>query len=62
MIAGQQCLITTVVMPTGWSIIGRSGIQIMQDDPDNPFLFNVGDSVVFERITRAELPIEMQSP
>jgi inhibitor of KinA len=62
MIAGPQCLITTVVMPTGWSIIGRSGIQIMQDDPDNPFLFNVGDSVVFERITRAELPIEMQSP
>lgn len=62
MIAGPQCLITTVVMPTGWSIIGRSPIEIMKDDPDNPFLFNVGDSVVFERIARDALPAEMQMP
>ncbi len=62
MIAGPQCLITTVVMPTGWSIIGRSPIEIMKDDPDNPFLFNVGDSVVFERIARDALPTEMQHP
>lgn len=62
MIAGPQCLITTVVMPTGWSIIGRSAVQIMQNDPDNPFLFNVGDSVTFERIHRDALPADMQTP
>lgn len=62
MIAGPQCLITTVVMPTGWSIIGRSPVQIIQDDPDDPFLFKVGDTVEFERISRADLPIEMQTP
>ena len=62
MIAGPQCLITTVVMPTGWSIIGRSPLQIIQDNPDDPFLFKVVDTVVFDRIERADLPIELQSP
>ncbi len=62
MIAGPQCLITTVVMPTGWSIIGRTAVQVMQDDPDNPFLFNVGDSVTFERIRREDLPARLQAP
>jgi KipI family sensor histidine kinase inhibitor len=54
MIAGPQCLITTLKMPTGWSIIGRSPTQVMTDDPDKPFLFDVGDHVRFHRITRAE--------
>jgi inhibitor of KinA len=52
-IAGQQCLITTLTMPTGWSIIGRSPTSIFTGDPDHPFLFDVGDRVVFERIDRA---------
>ena len=43
-IAGPQCLTTTVKMPTGWSIIGRSDTRIMTDDPDRPFLFDVGDT------------------
>lgn len=62
MIAGPQCLITTVVMPTGWSIIGRTSIKVIQEDPNNPFLFNVGDTVVFDRINRKDLPAEMQVP
>lgn len=52
-IAGPQCLITTLTMPTGWSIIGRSPTAIFTHDPDNPFLFDVGDSVTFERIDAA---------
>ncbi len=52
MIAGPQCLVTTVKMPTGWSIIGRSPTQVMTGDPDRPFLFDVGDTVTFHRITR----------
>ncbi len=49
-IAGGQCLITTLKMPTGWSVIGRSPTQVLLDDPDRPFLFDVGDEVTFERI------------
>lgn len=52
-IAGPQCLITTLTMPTGWSIIGRSPTQVLTGDPDHPFLFDVADRVVFERIDLA---------
>lgn len=52
-IAGAQCLITTLTMPTGWSIIGRSPTRILTNDPNHPFLFDVGDSVEFERIDAA---------
>jgi len=52
-IASAQCLVSTIVMPTGWSIIGRSPTPILLDDPDQPFLFDVGDKVSFERIDLA---------
>ena len=52
-IAGAQCLITTLTMPTGWWIIGRSPTQILLPDPAKPFLFDVGDNVHFNRIDRA---------
>lgn len=52
-IAGPQCLITTLTMPTGWSIIGRSPTAILTGDPHHPFLFDVGDQVTFERIDLA---------
>lgn len=54
MIAGPQCLVTTLVMPTGWWVIGRSPTPILTGDPTRPFLFDVGDKVRFRRITRAE--------
>lgn len=53
-IAGPQCLVTTLTMPTGWMIIGRSPTRILQNDPDQPFLFNVGDHVRFKRMTANE--------
>ncbi len=49
-IAGPQCIVTTLTMPTGWSILGRSPTQIFTGDPQHPFLFDVGDGVVFKRI------------
>lgn len=49
-VAGAQCLITTLTMPTGWSIIGRSPTSIFTGNPDHPFLFDVGDRVTFERV------------
>lgn len=53
-IAGAQCLVTTLTMPTGWWIIGRSPTRILTADPARPFLFDIGDRVQFRRITRAE--------
>lgn len=52
-IAGAQCLVTTLLMPTGWWIIGRSPTRILTGDPARPFLFDVGDKVRFRRISRA---------
>lgn len=54
MIAGPQCLVTTLKMPTGWSILGRSPTEVLTQDPSRPFLFDVGDRVRFRRIDRAE--------
>jgi inhibitor of KinA len=49
-IAGAQCLITTLTMPTGWWVIGRSPTAVLTGDPLRPFLFDVGDRVVFRRV------------
>jgi len=49
-IAGPQCLVTTIEMPTGWSIIGRSPTKVLRPEADRPFLFDPGDRVRFERV------------
>lgn len=46
-IAGPQSLVTTLRMPTGWSVLGRSPTPILQDDPDEPVRFDLGDRVQF---------------
>jgi len=53
-IAGPQCIVTTVTMPAGWWVLGRSPARILTGDPDRPFLFDVGDRVRFTRIDRAD--------
>lgn len=55
LIAGAQCLVSTLVMPTGWWIIGRSPTAILTGDAARPFLFDVGDRVRFRRIGAAEM-------
>ena len=55
LIAGPQCLISTLKMPTGWWIVGRSDAKILGDDPDRPFLFDVGDHITFHRVRREAL-------
>jgi len=59
MIAGPQCLVTTLVMPTGWSILGYTNAAIMRDDPADPFLIKVGDKVRFRRAGPEILPPQM---
>lgn len=54
-IAGGQCLVTTLTMPTGWWVIGRSPTRILTGQAARPFLFDVGDRVRFRRVTAAEL-------
>lgn len=61
LIAGPQCLVTTLTMPTGWSIIGRSPTRILTRDAQSPFLFDVGDRVRFKRIDRARYDACMQN-
>ncbi|PTQ11575.1 kinase [Sphingomonas oleivorans] len=53
-VAGPQCIVTTLTMPTGWWIIGRSPTPILRAQAERPFLFDVGDRVRFRRIDRAE--------
>jgi inhibitor of KinA len=54
-IAGQQCIVTTFTMPTGWWIIGRSPAKDFDADSRNPFFFQIGDIVRFSRIPASEL-------
>jgi inhibitor of KinA len=49
-IAGPQCIVTTLEMPSGWWRIGRSPNRILDPELEHPFLFNVGDGVQFVRV------------
>ncbi|WP_421848090.1 5-oxoprolinase subunit B family protein [Novosphingobium sp.] len=49
-IAGAQCLITTLPMPTGWWVIGHTSLVILDPARDKPFLFDPGDLIRFQRI------------
>ena len=51
MIAGGQCLITTLPMPTGWWVIGATRVQVLLPDG---FLFRPGDRVRFARQSRGD--------
>lgn len=60
-IAGRQCLVTTLTMPTGWWVVGRSPTRILRPQAEHPFLFAVGDRVRFKRIDRAAYSTLAQS-
>ena len=49
-IAGQQCIVTTFIMATGWWIIGRSSARLFLPEQEEPVLFGVGDEVRFVRV------------
>jgi inhibitor of KinA len=52
MIAGGQCLITTLPMPTGWWVIGATRTPVLRPDDAEPFLLRPGDRVRFTRQER----------
>lgn len=53
-VAGAQCLITTLTMPTGWWILGRTRTRVLTGEAERPFLFDVGDRIRFHRLSLAE--------
>ncbi|OWK33410.1 5-oxoprolinase subunit B family protein [Sphingomonas dokdonensis] len=55
MVAGPQCLITTLEMPTGWWVIGQTPARVLDAGSEKPFLFEPGDRVRFTRISEAAL-------
>jgi inhibitor of KinA len=54
MIAGGQCLVTTLPMPTGWWVIGATRTPVLRADDARPFLFQPGDRVRFTHQSRAD--------
>jgi inhibitor of KinA len=54
-VAGPQCIVTTLTMPTGWWVIGRSPTRILSPGGGRALLFDVGDRVRFRRVGRAAL-------
>ncbi len=52
-IAAGQALISTVAMPSGWHILGRTPELLFVPSRDPAFLVAVGDVITFERIDRA---------
>lgn len=54
LIAGPQCLITTIVMPSGWWNIGRTSVTPLQSGQEKQFLFDVGDRIEFIRMDESD--------
>lgn len=52
-IAGEQVVIAGVASPTGWHMIGRTPLRVLDLDREPPFVFNVGDEVVFDPVDAA---------
>ena len=50
LIAGPQALVTTLDMPTGWWVIGRSPARLLDTTGDMPIALRPGDRVRFEQI------------
>ncbi|WP_039018381.1 5-oxoprolinase subunit PxpB [Halocynthiibacter namhaensis] len=61
MIAGPQCIVTTMVMPSGWWVIGRTAFDVFQPFADNPFPIAVGDSIRFKRLSMDDFTREVQA-
>lgn len=50
-IANNQCLVTTITMPTGWWIIGHTEDEVLTPDAERPAIFEPGDVVHFHQRT-----------
>lgn len=53
---GQQSAIMPMIMPSGWHILGRTPVRLMDRRRAEPFLLAPGDIVRFDRVDATELP------
>jgi KipI family sensor histidine kinase inhibitor len=53
-IGGQQTAVSSMPMPSGWYIVGRTPVNMYEADRPRPFLLDGGDFVTFKPITSAE--------
>jgi len=53
LIGGGLSLVSTISMPTGWYVIGRTPERMYAPHRERPFLAEVGDEMRFEAIDRA---------
>ncbi len=53
-IAGNQTGIYPLATPGGWNIIGRSALNVFDQQKENPFVLKAGDQVQFTSITKKE--------
>ena len=53
LVADSMCVITTVSMPTGWWLIGRTPERLFAPAREPTFLVGVGDALRFAAIDRA---------
>ena len=54
LIGGGLSLVSTISMPTGWYVIGRTPERMYQPARETPFLVGVGDEMRFAIVGRAE--------
>jgi KipI family sensor histidine kinase inhibitor len=52
-IGGNQALIASVAMPSGWHLLGRTPVRTFMLERNPVFLLEAGDEVVFEPIAAA---------
>ncbi len=54
-LAGGMAALTSISMPTGWYVIGRTAVTLFRPD-DTPMVpFAVGDTIAFTPVSEAEL-------
>ncbi len=55
-IGGIQAAISSVEVPSGWHLLGRTPVRTFDLRREEPFLLRVGDAVRFEPIPHSEWP------
>jgi KipI family sensor histidine kinase inhibitor len=53
-IGGRQTAVSSMPMPSGWYVVGRSPVAMFDPARDRPFLLEGGDLVSFEPTTTAD--------
>ena len=53
-VGGRQTAVSSMPMPSGWYVVGRTPVAMFDPSRERPFLLEGGDLVTFEPITEAD--------